>query len=214
MLTAIVIAVVALVITLGFQIDKLQVKQRTATLDHQVSLEQKQLSGLQTSQKAVLIKVAKRNDNSATTALGKQYVATQAADKQVNGFFKVAMTFDSDQTWKARDKKVLKYATQDVVNANNPALFNDGKDDSGNSIINSTGRSAQFLDVATQYGPLQSDGTIHGIVKVHFIGSSANNSAQIEDYYIFTFDTKQNKLTEVQRFAMKSQKRVQGDNDD
>ncbi|WP_295730190.1 hypothetical protein [uncultured Limosilactobacillus sp.] len=145
--------------------------------------------------------IAKLKSNNPTVqANAKQTAAQQQLNQVSHKFFKTVMTFDNLQTWQKRSRLVAPYVSADVLSNKN--LFNSGKDNTGNDIFKASHIHSKFGSATVTSSQLNDDGSITGNVLVTFDNWTGDNDpGVITDVYTVKYDTKQKKLTSVQRVA-------------
>lgn len=197
------LALTVIVVSLGLIGRNVMARQKianeTVKAEKQLRHHQKQLKHKQqVADQRYLETVAKGNDQKSRRA--QQLIAAGEAQANSQQFFKILTTYDSQKTWLNRQTKASALASDGVFK--NKALFNDGKDNDGHSVIDTLKVTSNYVDSEYTAGIVNGN-TIDGNVEVRYRAQTGSNSATtVTDLYAVRYDLQQHKLTQVQRLGV------------
>lgn len=130
------------------------------------------------------------------TQLKKKAVATQAAK-----LFKILFTYSSQADWAARSTQAKSLVTDTILN--DKTYFNDGKDDTGNSIIDTMKLQSSFISADTCVSLINDDAnTVDCVSVVKYAAQyGSERSATTTVVYTSTYDLNQQKFTKLQKLG-------------
>lgn len=151
-----------------------------------------------------LLQNTEQSSDSVKVNNTEQLLATQDMNKAVEKFFKIVTTYNSQSNWLERPKKLENVATEEVLS--NKDLFNDGLDDTGNSIIEALELHSMFRSVRVDSGLKdQKTGIIQGIAHVEYESWSTSHTSGVRtEVYFVTYETNTGKITNVQDIGKES----------
>ena len=117
--------------------------------------------------------------------------------------FSILVTYNSQETWLARKDDARPLVTDQVLN--DKSLFNDGKDNTGNSIIEALGLSSKYDNVEVD-ADIGNEFMINGLAHVNYVTTSGEDKTKTEhtDYYQVSYDLKNKKFTQVEFLGSES----------
>ncbi|MGY0270187.1 hypothetical protein ACW2AE_00130 [Limosilactobacillus fermentum] len=173
-----------------------EIGQEQATQSKILKQKEASLATIKSSYNQTLLKEALQSGD-GTVVQNAQVVATQTKfDQTVNKFFNVVFTFSNNKEYLARANKAKAYATDDVLK--NQKLFNDGKDSTGHSYVDSADLSVSFDNASVANSVVANDGTMTGYVTVRYYAQTGDSTPGISTVaFLVTYNSKTNLLTKV-----------------
>ena len=150
-----------------FKVDQSKINRQANELTLELNKKKKELQQVKETQQRKFLKQARKSNNVNERTSAEQILASQELSTQANKFFEIVTTFDSQKDWLNREKKVQSLVTPNVLL--NKSIFNNGLDNTGRSIIETTKSHASFKTATTQSAMVK-DNQIEGIVHVVYEG--------------------------------------------
>lgn len=193
------VAVVLFVVGVGLQsVYASQQSENTAQVilwNQRLSQVKQELINKKADIKEKSEKAAALSSDQIISSGGIQIKSYNKVDEYLEKFFKIATTYHSGKQYDARRGSLKKYATDAVFQ--DKYLFDPGKDNDGNSLVDQYGLNSEFIEVKTYLAPV-SGSQLSGVVEVRYNSwyaqdgeSSASATTLV---YGYTYDDKTNKL--------------------
>ena len=131
-----------------FKVDQSKINGQVNELTLELNKKKKELQQVKETQQREFLKQARKSNNVNERNSAEQILASQELSTQANKFFGIVTTFNSQKDWLNREKKVQNLVTPNVLL--NKSIFNNGLDNTGRSIIETTKSHASFKTATTQ----------------------------------------------------------------
>lgn len=193
------IFLISLLCFVSFRIIQHHYDTQTAKAQVVLNQKKKQLKNIQQykNQQAVEKQLTSTNESTANT--GNEALAKQEINAKAQKLFKILLTYSSQADWDKRSKLASPYVTTNVLH--NTVFFNDGKDSTGHSIINTLGQKSSFIDATIQTGKIDNN-VVSGTAKVTYSVRHDNGTpASTTDYYTYQYDLNQHKFISLNRLG-------------
>lgn len=130
-----------------------------------------------------------------------QAKAETEASSSADQLFRILFTYSSQVDWTARTDKAKQLVSDDILN--NKAYFNDGKDDTGESIIDTMQLQSSFISANTGVSLInESNNTVDCVSVVKYAAQyGSERSATTTMVYTSTYDLTQHKFTKLQKLG-------------
>lgn len=185
-----------------FKVDQSKINGQANELTLELNKKKKELQQVKDTQQKKFLKQARKSNNVNERMSAEQILASQELSTQANKFFGIITTFDSQKDWLNREKKVQSLVTPNVLL--NKSIFNNGLDNTGRSIIETTKSHASFKTATTQ--SVLKDNQIEGIVHVVYEAWQDNHTSGIRtEIYQVKYSLVEHKFTDVQDLGMENQ---------
>lgn len=186
-----------------FKVDQSKINRQANELTLELNKKKKELQKVKETQQRKFLKQARKSNNVNERTSAEQILASQELSTQANKFFEIVTTFDSQKDWLNREKKVQSLVTPNVLL--NKSIFNNGLDNTGRSIIETTKSHASFKTATTQSAMVK-DNQIEGIVHVVYEAWQDNHTSGIRtEVYQVKYSLLEHKFTDIQDLGMENQ---------
>ena len=197
-------AVSVIAVSLGllgiFKFQENSYNQKLAKAQTELATQKKALKAAQKAERQKLqAKAATGTEAQQDTS--KQAKAENEASSSADQLFRILFTYSSQADWTARTDKAKQLVSDDILN--NKAYFNDGKDDTGESIIDTMQLQSGFISANTGVSLInESNNTVDCVSVVKYAAQyGSERSATTTMVYASTYDLTQHKFTKLQKLG-------------
>lgn len=196
-LAAVLVIFISLVLLGIFKYQQNTYNQKLQKAQTELTTEQKALK------KAKKQEQRKLREKAATGTAAQQDSAKQAkaendASTQAAKLFKILFTYSSQADWAARSTQAKSLVTDTILN--DKTYFNDGKDDTGNSIIDTMKLQSSFISRVSLIN--EDANTVDCVSVVKYAAQyGSERSAMTTVVYTSTYDLNQQKFTKLQKLG-------------
>ena len=199
-LAAVLVIFISLVLLGLFKYQQSAYEQKLQKAQTELATEQKALKQAKKQEQRKLREKA-ATGTAAQQDSAKQAKAENDASTQAAKLFKILFTYSSQADWAARSTQAKSLVTDTILN--DKTYFNDGKDDTGNSIIDTMKLQSSFISADTRVSLINEDAnTVDCVSVVKYAAQyGSERSATTTVVYTSTYDLNQQKFTKLQKLG-------------
>lgn len=176
-----------------------KIDRETQKIERQVYKERVKITDLSSKTQVKLVKQGLSSNDIQTRQSAEQVSASSKLNRASSELFSTLVTYNSQESWLKRKQVAAKLVTPEILK--DKKLFNDGKDTTGNSFIDTYGLNSEFVRANTDAG-LKHDNIIDGIVHVTYKANQRDTKPATRiDVYQVTYDLGQQKFTQVHKLG-------------
>ena len=173
-----------------------QIDYTNQRVERQLKHTNQQLSAVKQQTHDQLVKDGLTSADDKTRQSADQMVASDQLNLACSNLFKVLLTYDSQQSWLVRADKLRDQVTPEILH--DRKFFNDGRDDSGQSIIEALQLRSEFDSLTVDSG-LKQGNDIAGLVHVQYTANSAKAPGGVRTkVYLVHYDLAQKRFTQLE----------------